>query len=139
MGTDNCAFHRAGFNGISPVSSSGHLNIVSRLFWGEDAGASFTAVIQLGTELAVLVFFAKDIFRIVKAWFKGLFHKECRDHFDYKMGWYVIAGTLPIGIIGFLGKNLIRDNARSLWLTASVLIIFLLCVLSRRKMGAAEA
>ncbi|VHN99460.1 Undecaprenyl-diphosphatase [Lawsonella clevelandensis] len=124
-----------GLTEFLPVSSSGHLNIVSRLFWGEDAGASFTAVIQLGTELAVLVFFAKDIFRIVKAWFKGLFHKECRDHFDYKMGWYVIAGTLPIGIIGFLGKNLIRDNARSLWLTASVLIIFSFVFLAAEKWG----
>ncbi|MCP5940033.1 undecaprenyl-diphosphatase, partial [Klebsiella pneumoniae] len=56
-----------GLTEFLPVSSSGHLNIVSRLCWGADAGASFTAVIQLGTELAVLVFFAKDIVRIIKA------------------------------------------------------------------------
>ena len=61
-----------GLTEFLPVSSSGHLRIVSELFWGNDAGASFTAVIQLGTELAVLVFFAKDIWRILTAWFAGL-------------------------------------------------------------------
>ena len=124
-----------GLTEVLPVSSSGHLNIVSRLCWGADAGASFTAVIQLGTELAVLVFFAKDIVRIIKAWFIGLFHKDRRDNLDYKMGWYVIVGTIPIGLIGFLAKDAIRDNLRSLWVTASVLVVFSFVFMAAEKWG----
>jgi len=124
-----------GLTEFLPVSSSGHLNIVSRLCWGADAGASFTAVIQLGTELAVLVFFAKDIVRIIKAWFIGLFHKDRRDNVDYKMGWYVIVGTIPIGLIGFLAKDAIRDNLRSLWVTASVLVVFSFVFMAAEKWG----
>ena len=124
-----------GLTEFLPVSSSGHLNIVSRLCWGADAGASFTAVIQLGTELAVLVFFAKDIVRIIKAWFIGLFHKDRRDNVDYKMGWYVIVGTIPIGLIGFLAKDAIRDNLRSLWVTASVLGVFSFVFMAAEKWG----
>ena len=112
-----------GLTEFLPVSSSGHLRIVSELFWGEDAGASFTAVIQLGTELAVLVFFAKDIWRILTAWFAGLFDKAKRG-FDYRMGWMVIVGTIPVGIAGLLLKDLIRENFRNLWITATVLILF---------------
>ena len=112
-----------GLTEFLPVSSSGHLRIVSELFWGEDAGASFTAVIQLGTELAVLVFFAKDIWRIFTAWFAGLFDKTKRG-FDYRMGWMVIVGTIPVGIAGVLLKDLIRENFRNLWITATVLILF---------------
>lgn len=112
-----------GLTEFLPVSSSGHLRIVSELFWGEDAGASFTAVIQLGTELAVLVFFAKDIWRILAAWFVGLFDKAKRG-FDYRMGWMVIVGTIPVGIAGVLLKDLIRENFRNLWITATVLILF---------------
>lgn len=124
-----------GLTEFLPVSSSGHLNIVSCLCWGADAGASFTAVIQLGTELAVLVFFAKDIVRIIKAWFIGLFHKDRRDNLDYKMGWYVIVGTIPIGLIGFLAKDAIRDNLRSLWVTASVLVVFSFVFMAAEKWG----
>ena len=124
-----------GLTEFLPVSSSGHLNIVSRLCWGADAGASFTAVIHLGTELAVLVFFAKDIVRIIKAWFIGLFHKDRRDNLDYKMGWYVIVGTIPIGLIGFLAKDAIRDNLRSLWVTASVLVVFSFVFMAAEKWG----
>ena len=124
-----------GLTEFLPVSSSGHLNIVSRICWGADAGASFTAVIQLGTELAVLVFFAKDIVRIIKAWFIGLFHKDRRDNLDYKMGWYVIVGTIPIGLIGFLAKDAIRDNLRSLWVTASVLVVFSFVFMAAEKWG----
>lgn len=124
-----------GLTEFLPVSSSGHLNIVSRLCWGADAGASFTAVIQLGTELAVLVFFAKDIVRIIKAWFIGLFHKDRRDNLDYKMGWCVIVGTIPIGLIGFLAKDAIRDNLRSLWVTASVLVVFSFVFMAAEKWG----
>lgn len=112
-----------GLTEFLPVSSSGHLRIVSTLFWGEDAGASFTAVIQLGTEAAVLVFFAKMIWQILTGWFRGLFNKEQRGQ-DYRMGWMVIVGSIPIGIIGVLAKDIIRENLRNLWITAAMLIAF---------------
>ncbi|MDO5077421.1 undecaprenyl-diphosphate phosphatase [Corynebacterium sp.] len=123
-----------GLTEFLPISSSGHLRIISQLFWGQDAGASFTAVIQLGTELAVLVFFAKDIFYIVMGWFKGLFNKEERG-FEYRMGWMVIVGTLPVVILGALGKDLIRDGLRNLWITATVLVLFSFVFLLAEKYG----
>ena len=113
-----------GLTEFLPVSSSGHLNIFSELFFGADAGASFTAVIQLGTEAAVLVYFAKDIVNIIRSWFRGILHPEHREDPNYKLGWYVIIGSIPIGIIGLLFRDEIRDAARNLWLTASVLILF---------------
>src|SRR5258708_33426408 len=112
-----------GLTEFLPVSSSGHLAIVSRVFFADDAGASFTAVTQLGTEFAVLLYFARDIGRILKAWFNGLFVAAHRT-VDYWMGWYVIIGTIPIGMLGLLFKDEIRTGARNLWLIASALIIF---------------
>jgi undecaprenyl-diphosphatase len=112
-----------GLTEFLPVSSSGHLAIVSRLFFDDDAGASFTAVTQLGTEVAVLVYFARDIARIVKAWVTGLFNRAARDA-DYRLGWYVIIGTIPIGLFGLLLKDEIRTGARNLWLIATALIVF---------------
>ena len=103
-----------GLTEFLPVSSSGHLRIVSELFWGQDAGASFTAVIQLGTELAVVVFFAKMIWQILTGWFKGWVDKESRGQ-DWKMGWFVIVGSIPIGVLGLVGKDLIRDALRYLY------------------------
>ena len=106
-----------------PISSSGHLRIVSQIWFGQDAGASFTAVTQLGTELAVLLFFAKDIWRIVLAWFGGLRNPE-RRNLDYRIGWYVILATIPIGLLGFVFKDEIRTAGRNLWLVAIMLIAF---------------
>ncbi|MDO4908520.1 MAG: undecaprenyl-diphosphate phosphatase [Corynebacterium sp.] len=124
-----------GLTEFLPVSSSGHLRIVSTLFWGHDAGASFTAVVQLGTEAAVLVYFAKDIWRIIKAWFYGIFHADGRTNFDYKMGWMVIFGTIPVMIVGVVFKDLIRDGLRNLWITAFVLCFFSLIFIWAEKAG----
>lgn len=112
-----------GLTEFLPVSSSGHLAITSRVFFADDAGASFTAVTQLGTEFAVLLYFAKDIGRIVKAWFNGLFVTAHRNA-DYWLGWYVIVGTIPIGVLGLLFKDQIRTGARNLWAIAIALIVF---------------
>lgn len=112
-----------GLTEFLPVSSSGHLAIASRLFFTDDAGASFTAVTQLGTELAVLLYFARDIGRIIKAWFNGLFVTAHRSA-DYRLGWYVIIGTIPIGIFGLIFTDQIRTGARNLWLIAIALIVF---------------
>ena len=123
-----------GLTEFLPVSSSGHLRIVSTLFWGHDAGASFTAVIQLGTELAVIVYFARMIWQILKGWFIGIANKDKRGQ-DYRMGWMVIVGSIPIGILGFLGKDLIRDNLRNLWITASMLVLFSFVFILAERMG----
>lgn len=112
-----------GLTEFLPVSSSGHLAIVSRIFFREDAGASFTAVTQLGTEAAVLVYFARDIARILKAWFNGLARAEHRNA-DYRLGWYVIIGTIPICVMGLLFKDEIRSGVRNLWVVATALVLF---------------
>jgi len=113
-----------GLTEFLPISSSGHIRIVSTLFFGNDAGASFTAVIQLGTELAVLIYFARDIGNFIAAWFRGLFSKAARATEDYRMAWYVIIGSVPISVLGFLFKDEIRSSLRNLWITATMLIVF---------------
>lgn len=123
-----------GLTEFLPISSSGHLRIVSEVFFGEDAGASFTAVTQLGTEAAVLVYFARDIGRIAMAWLRGLRDPSRRDH-DYKMGWYVIIGTIPVGILGLLFKDQVRTGARNLWLVATMLIVFALVIAAAEHYG----
>lgn len=123
-----------GLTEFLPVSSSGHLRIVSELFWGADAGASFTAVVQLGTEAAVLVFFAKDIWRIIVGWFRGLADKHQRG-LDYRMGWMVIVGTIPVSLVGFFAKDLIRENLRNLWITAAVLVLFSFVFIAAERWG----
>ncbi|GLY24409.1 undecaprenyl-diphosphate phosphatase [Micromonospora echinospora] len=113
-----------GLTEFLPVSSSGHMRITSAIFFERDAGASFTAVTQLGTEAAVLLYFAKDIWRITKVWLIGIRDKSVRSSLDYRMGWYVIVGSIPIGAFGFLFKDQIQTAARNLWLVATTLIVF---------------
>jgi undecaprenyl-diphosphatase len=113
-----------GFTEFLPVSSSSHLAIVSRVFFTADAGASFTAVSQLGTEAAVIIYFARDIGRILKAWFSGLLVKAHRGNVDYRLGWYVIIGTLPIVVLGVAFKDAIRGEVRNLWVIATAMLVF---------------
>jgi undecaprenyl-diphosphatase len=124
-----------GLTEFLPVSSSGHLAIVSRVFFADDAGASFTAVSQLGTELAVLVYFAKDIWRILRAWFNGVFVKAHRDNLDYRMGWYVIIGSIPICVLGLLFKDAIRTGVRNLWIVAIAMIVFSAVIAAAEYVG----
>ncbi|VBA39879.1 Undecaprenyl-diphosphatase [Mycobacterium attenuatum] len=112
-----------GLTEFLPVSSSGHLAIMSRIFFSDDAGASFTAVTQLGTEAAVLVYFARDIVRILRAWLAGLVVKSHRTA-DYRLGWYVIIGTIPICILGLFFKDEIRSGVRNLWVVATAMVVF---------------
>jgi undecaprenyl-diphosphatase len=113
-----------GLTEFLPVSSSSHLAIVSRVFFSGDAGASFTAVSQLGTEAAVILYFARDIGRILKAWFNGVFVKAHRDNVDYRLGWYVIIGTVPIVVLGVAFKEVIRGEVRNLWVIATAMLVF---------------
>ena len=126
-----------GLTEFLPVSSSGHLRIVSELFWGNDAGASFTAVIQLGTELAVLVYFAPMIWQILSGWFRGWADKSSRGQ-DWRMGWMVIVGSIPIGVIGLAFEDAIRGALRNLWVTAAMLILFSFVFIAAEKMGKKE-
>ncbi|MET8654036.1 undecaprenyl-diphosphate phosphatase [Nocardia aurea] len=158
-----------GLTEFLPVSSSAHLRIVSAVFFGDDAGASFTAVTQLGTEAAVLVYFAKDIARIVRAWFTTIAMRlrarsgqtvplseqptrklpvitgdyaadfrndeDSQRELDYRIGWYVIIATIPIGVIGFVFKDQIRTGARNLWLVSFMLIAFALVIAAAEHYG----
>ncbi|MGB5148930.1 MAG: undecaprenyl-diphosphate phosphatase [Mycobacterium sp.] len=123
-----------GLTEFLPVSSSGHLAIVSEAFFGGDAGASFTAVVQIGTELAVLIYFAGQIGRILNAWFGGLTHAERRTS-DYWLGWWVIIGTLPIGVFGFTLQHFIRGDIRNLWIIATALIVFSFVIAAAEYFG----
>ena len=113
-----------GLTEFLPISSNAHLLIVSTLAGWGDPGAAFTAVTQLGTETAVLVYFRKDIWRIVSTWTRSLTNPELRTSIDARMGWYVIIGTIPIAIFGFLFSDQIETAARNLYLVATVLIVF---------------
>jgi undecaprenyl-diphosphatase len=112
-----------GLTEFLPISSTAHTLIVSRLLGWPDPGAAFTAVTQVGTELAVVIYFRNDIARILKAWFASLTNADWRSNPDAKMGWYVIIGTIPIGIAGLVFKSSIETTARNLWLVAGSLIV----------------
>jgi undecaprenyl-diphosphatase len=112
-----------GLTEFLPISSTAHTLIVSRLLGWPDPGAAFTAVTQVGTELAVVIYFRKDIARILKAWFASLTKADQRSNPDAKMGWYVIIGTIPIGIAGLAFESSIETTARNLWLVAGSLIV----------------
>jgi undecaprenyl-diphosphatase len=113
-----------GLTEFLPISSSGHLLIFSQLFGWTDPGAAFTAVTQIGTEIAVLIYFAKDIWRILGAWFGQFAHPETRSDPDVRMGWLVIIGTIPIGLLGFTFSDQIETIARNLYLVSFTLIFF---------------
>ena len=112
-----------GLTEFLPISSTAHTLVVSRLLGWPDPGAAFTAVTQVGTELAVVIYFRNDIARILKAWFASLTRADQRTNPDAKMGWYVIIGTIPIGVAGLAFKSSIETTARNLWLVAAFLIV----------------
>jgi len=120
-----------GLTEFLPISSSAHVRIVGEFLpSATDPGATFTAITQIGTEVAVLVYFAKDIGRILGAWFRSLAghswwaNAEASARSDARMGWLIIVGTLPIVLIGYTAQEYIRSTFRSLWLVAAVLIVF---------------
>ena len=112
-----------GLTEFVPISSSAHLRIFPELFGWGDPGAAFTAVIQIGTELAVLIYFRHDIWRIGKAWVLSLVRPEWRGHLDARMGWFIIIGSLPIVLLGVLLKDVIEKDFRNLWIIGSALIV----------------
>ena len=121
-----------GLTEFLPISSSAHLRIAGEFLpAATDPGATFTAITQIGTELAVLVYFAKDIGRILQGWFRSLgkgrawwSEASAEDRSHARMGWLIIVGTLPIVVVGYTTQDYIRGAFRSLWLVATVLIVF---------------
>lgn len=116
-----------GLTEFLPISSSAHVQFAQQfLNFGsltKPELTAFIATIQLGTELAVLIYFFKDIIRVARAWFAGLTNRENRD-IDYKMGWLIIIGSLPVVVIGLAFKDLIENQLRSLWVAGFTLIVF---------------
>ncbi|WP_166872286.1 undecaprenyl-diphosphate phosphatase [Salinibacterium sp. ZJ450] len=114
-----------GLTEFLPISSSAHLRIVGEFLpSATDPGATFTAITQIGTEIAVLVYFWKDITRIIGRWFRSFGGSVRKDDPDVRMGWLIILGTLPIVLVGYFGQEYIRSVFRNLWLVAIVLIVF---------------
>ena len=117
-----------GLTEFLPISSSAHIRIAGALFGtAEDPGARFTAITQIGTELAVLIFFRNDIKQIISAWFRQITKRptsSSTEKSDARMGWLIIVGSLPIAVLGYTGRDVISNDFRSLWLIASTLIIF---------------
>ncbi len=116
-----------GITSILPISSTGHLNIVEKLLGYEinsEGMTAFTAVIQVGAILAAIIYFWKDIVRIVVAWFKGLANKAARQDPDYTLGWGVILGSIPVAVVGLLLKDFIEGPVRSMWVIAGALIVW---------------
>ncbi|WP_084964628.1 undecaprenyl-diphosphate phosphatase [Thermoactinospora rubra] len=115
-----------GLTEFLPISSSAHIRVLSAFFGWEDPGAAFTAVIQLGTEAAVLIYFRRQIWEIVSTWTRALWRPELRGAPAARMGWYIILGTLPIVTLGLAFKDQIETVFRDLRLVGTTLIVFAL-------------
>ncbi|MFF5108202.1 undecaprenyl-diphosphate phosphatase [Streptosporangium sp. NPDC000509] len=113
-----------GLTEFLPISSSAHIRVASAFFGWPDPGAAFTAVVQLGTEAAVLIYFRKEIWEIVTTWTRSLWTPDLRGHHAARMGWYVIVGTIPIVVLGLLFKDSIEGAFRDLRLIGTTLIVF---------------
>lgn len=124
-----------GLTEFLPISSSAHLRIVSAFAGWEDPGSAFTAVTQIGTETAVLIYFRKDIGNIVTTWVKSLYTPSLRGELDARMGWYIIVGTLPIGVLGLVFQDTIETTFRDLRLIGTTLIVFGLILLFADRMA----
>ena len=124
-----------GLTEFLPVSSTGHLRIVPAFAGWEDPGAAFTAVTQLGTMLAVLIYFRADLWRITSTWLRSLRRPELRGTLDARMGWYILLGTIPIGVFGLAFDDQIEEGARSLYLIGCTLIVLGLLLLAAERVA----
>jgi undecaprenyl-diphosphatase len=124
-----------GLTEFLPISSSAHLRIVPAILGWEDPGAAFTAVCQLGTEAAVLIYFRVELWAIVTKWLRA---PRRFDDPDVRMGWFLIVATIPIGILGFIFRDQIETGARNLWLIGAVLIVFALVLGYADRVGRHE-
>ena len=116
-----------GLSEFLPISSTGHLTVAEKMLGlTVDANAitAYTAIIQLGAIAATVLYFFKDIVRLLGAWFRGLVSAEERSHHDYQLAWAVIIGSIPVAVVGFLGRGAIKGGLRSLWVVAAALILW---------------
>jgi undecaprenyl-diphosphatase len=127
-----------GLTEFLPISSTGHLRIVPAFLGWKDPGAAFTAVTQMGTMFAVLLYFREDLLRITRAWLASLREPVKRRELDARLGWYIVLGTIPIGICGVLFKDQIETGARDLYLIGGALIVLGLILLAAEKVGTRE-
>lgn len=127
-----------GLTEFLPISSTAHLRIVPAFAGWDDPGAAFTAVTQLGTMTAVLLYFRLDLERIARAWLRSLGERELRSQLDARVGWYIVLGTVPIGIFGVLFKDQIETGARDLYLIGVALIALGLVLLLAEALGARD-
>ena len=124
-----------GLTEFLPISSSGHLRIVPAFAGWDDPGAAFTAVIQLGTMAAVVLYFREDLMRIARAWTASLRDPSRRSELDARLGWYLIVGTVPIVIFGVAFSNQIENGARDLYLIGTTLILLGIVLLIAEKVS----
>ena len=124
-----------GLTEFLPISSTAHLRIVPAFAGWEDPGAAFTAVTQLGTMAAVLLYFRADLVRIWRAWVRSLRDPAARRELDARIGWYILLGTIPIGIFGLIFKDQIETGARDLYLIGVALILLGLVLLAAERVG----
>lgn len=116
-----------GITEFLPISSTGHLTIAEKLMGMplDDEGLiAFTAIIQIGAIAAAIIYFWQDIQRVLIAWWRGLWWKRARRKFDYKYGWAIIIGSVPIAVVGLVFKDEIETVLRSLWFVAGALIVW---------------
>lgn len=133
-----------GLTEFLPISSTAHLRIVPALFgWTfaynphhpHDPGAAFTAVIQLGTTLAIVIYFWRELLHVAVAWVRGLYDKTVRDSLEYKLGWYLIFATIPISVVGLVFSDQIETGARNLWIIAITMIALAVFLAAAEKVG----
>jgi undecaprenyl-diphosphatase len=133
-----------GLTEFLPISSTAHLRIVPALAgWHfdytsahtNDPGAAFTAIVQLGTMLAIVVYFWRELAHVVSAWFRGIIDRDVRGTLEYRFGWYLILATIPVGIAGVIFSNQIETGARNLWVIAIAMIALALLMLTAEMVG----
>ncbi|HEX2904009.1 MAG TPA: undecaprenyl-diphosphate phosphatase [Jatrophihabitans sp.] len=127
-----------GLTEFLPISSTGHLRLVQA--WlnpnvNQAGFTAFTAVIQLGTSIAVVLYFWRELLHIAVAWLRGLFDRSGRDALEYRMGWYLILATIPVGVFGLIFSHQIETGARNLWVLAIALIVMALVLLLAERIG----
>lgn len=124
-----------GLTEFLPISSSAHLAIVPQLLGWEDPGAAYTAVVQIGTELAVILYFWRDIWKIGSGWVRGVFSAQARQAPEWRMGWFIIIGSLPIVLLGIMLEDLIDREFRNLWFIGTTLIVLGLVLGLAERLG----
>lgn len=130
-----------GLTEFLPVSSTGHLTIVEELLGlpVNDAGVTaFTAIIQVGAIIAVIIYFRRDIVQIIGAWIRGLVHADARSDPNWRMAWYVIVGSIPIGVVGLLARHLVTGALRSLWVVVAGLVVWSVVMVLAERLGRKE-